>query len=339
MSPDLLSRASARGAPPRAAAVPVGERSVPLADLLTGCLRMLDGNVPGPADPELVEAQRAFLAAGLGALATPAGERRWVQVGLSPARGHRAPLCGELHDFARGLLDGGAATAFFFMHKAPGLRVRFQAPPGGREALRERVLRWADRLAAGGVTTTVASAVYEAEAGLFGGRSSMPYAHELFTADSLAWLRVHHRGGAPAWAVSLAMVRAVLDGLSVVGWEDRDVWDRVRSEAGRRLPGGVSGQAGFDAAVRGIRLLWQDQDRLVGSLPDWARHVVARHRERALDIGARWRAGFFDDHDTGAGPRHAIAFHVVFHWNRGALSAERQVLLTEALGTPGADRG
>ncbi|GAA1315620.1 thiopeptide-type bacteriocin biosynthesis protein [Saccharothrix xinjiangensis] len=317
----------------------MGERSVPLADLLAGCLRMIEGNDPGPADPELAEAQRAFLAAGLGALAAPARERRWVQVGLSPAPEHRAPLCGELHDFARDLLDGGAATAFFFMHKEPGLRVRFQAPPGGREALRERVLRWADRLAAGGVTRTVVPAVYEAEAGLFGGRSSMPYAHELFTADSLAWLRVHHRGGVPAWVVSLAMVRAVLDGLSVVGWEDRDVWDRVRSEAGRRLPDGVGGQPGLDTAVRGIRLLWQDQDRLVGSLPDWARQVVARHRERALDVGARWRAGFFDGRDTGAGPRHALAFHVVFHWNRAALSAERQMLLAEALGTSEPGRG
>ncbi|MFC6087991.1 thiopeptide-type bacteriocin biosynthesis protein [Saccharothrix lopnurensis] len=315
---------------------------MPLEDLLAGCLRLVAGNGPDDgarADPELAEAQRAFLAAGLGALATPADERRWVQVGLSPATRDRAPLEGELLDFTRRLLAGGAATGFFFMHKSPGLRVRFQAPPGGREALRERVLRWADGLAAGGVTTTVVPAVYEAEAGLFGGRVSVRHAHELFTADSLAWLEVRRRGGVPTWVVSLAMVRAVLDGLSVVGWEDRDVWDRVRSEAGRRLPEGARGQTGLDAAVRGLRALWQDQDRLTASLPEWARHVVAEHRERALDIGARWRAEVFDGHDTGAGPRHAAAFHVVFHWNRGALPAERQVLLAEALGTPEGETG
>ena len=212
-----------------AVAVPVGDRVVALADLLAA----------HPADEELADAREAFLAAGIATLAQPAEERRWVQVGLSRADRHGPALYGVLHDFATGLLAAGVATGFFFMHKPPGLRARFQAPPGGREALRGRVLSWADGLAAGGVTTAVVPAAYEAEAGLFGGRASMRHAHELFTADSLAWLRVHRRADAreaPAWAISLPMVRAVLDGLDVLGWEDRDVWDRVRCEAGRRTP-------------------------------------------------------------------------------------------------------
>lgn len=335
MSPDLLPCATTPVVPARGGVVEVGGRSVPLADLLAGCLRMVAGE--GTDDAELAEAQRAFLTGGLGALAPPAEERRWVQVGLSPAVECSASLYGALHDLARELLDEGVATGFFFMHKHPGLRVRFEAPPGGRDALRERVTRWGRDLAARGATSAVVPAVYEAEAGLFGGRESLRYVHELFAADSLAWLGVHRRGGgreAPVWAVSLAMIRAVLDGLAVVGWEDRDVWDRVRSEAGRRLPEQVRGQAGLDAAVRGIRHLWHDQDRLVESLPDWARRVVADHRERAVEVCGRWRAEYFDGHDTGAGPRHAAAFTIVFHWNRAALSAERQVLLAEALGTP-----
>ncbi|WP_367128703.1 thiopeptide-type bacteriocin biosynthesis protein [Saccharothrix sp. HUAS TT1] len=313
-------------------AVPVGERWVSLADLLAGRL----------ADAESAEAREAFLTAGVAALAQPVAERRWVQVGLSPVNGRDPALYGSLHDFATGLLAAGIATGFFFMHKPPGLRVRFQAPPDGREALRGRVLSWADGLAAGGVTTAVVPAAYEAEAGLFGGRTSMRHAHELFTADSLAWLRVHRRADAreaPAWAISLPMVRAALDGLGILGWEDRDVWDRVRCEAGRRLPEPARAQPGLDVAVRGIRDLWRDQDRLVGSLPGWARDVVAWHRERALEVGRRWRSEFFDGHGAGPGPRHAAAFHVVFHWNRAALSGERQVLVAEALGTPAADRG
>ncbi|WP_447002275.1 thiopeptide-type bacteriocin biosynthesis protein [Saccharothrix isguenensis] len=331
-------------APPSAVVVPVGGRLVALADVLAGCQWALDGRGqdPEPADPELAEARSAFLAAGLAALRRPPDEHRWVQVGLAPAIPRDPALYGALHDFAVALLADGGATGFFFMHKPPGLRVRFQAPPGGREALAARVLSWADGLTAGGVTREVVPAAYEAEAGLFGGRASLRYAHELFTADSVAWLRVHRRTDAreaPAWAVSLLMARAVLDGLGIVGWEDRDVWDRVRCEAGRRLPDAVRGQAGLAAAVGGLRELWHDQARLAGSLPGWARDVVVRHRECALEVGGRWRAEFFDGYGGGPGPRHAAAFHVVFHWNRAALSGERQVLLAEALGTPEPDRG
>jgi thiopeptide-type bacteriocin biosynthesis protein len=342
MSPGLLSVAETPLDPPRGAVVAVGDRAVPLADLLAGCLRMADSGDTAQADqaaadPDLAEAQRVFLAAGLAALVRPAAERAWVQVGLSPALPRDPALYGALHDLAATLLADGVATGFFFMHKRPGARVRFQAPSGGREALRARVLDWATHLAARGMVTAVEPAVYEAEAGLFGGRDSMRYAHDLFTADSLAWLRVHRRAdaaGAPAWALSLLMARAVLDGLGIAGWEDRDVWDRVRAEAGRRLPDQARGQAGLDVAVRGIRGLWQDQDRLRAALPDWARAIAAEYRERAMDICARWRTEFFDRHDTGPGPRHAAAFHLVFHWNRGALSGERQMLLAEALGTP-----
>ncbi|MCP2258759.1 thiopeptide-type bacteriocin biosynthesis domain-containing protein [Streptoalloteichus tenebrarius] len=321
-------------------AVPVGERELSLTDFLAGCLDTARGS--GPCDAELADAHRAFLAAGMAALRAGAEQREWTQVGLAARPDAQTVLPGLVADTARELLDHGLAVNFFFMHKPPGLRVRFQAAPGRFPELRRRVLGWAEELRARGTAQTVLPAVYEPETPLFGGPVSMRHVHELFTADSLAWLEVHRHADAredlaPPWAMSLLLLRAVFDGLEIVGWEHRDVWHRVQWETGRRFPAEARSVSGLATAAEGIRRMWERPDALLRRLPPWAQRVAERHRAAALDIGHRWRAEYFHTVGADVGPRRAAAFYVVFHWNRGRLSAARQSLLAEALASPGRD--
>lgn len=312
--------------------VRVGKREISLADFLIGCVAQA-GEQIGEGDSELAQAQRAFIAAGLAALPDVHGGREWIQLGLRLDTTAGPRLYGELADAARALLDGGTAVNFFFMHKPPGLRVRFQAAAGQSDELRTRVVTMSERLP----VREVLPAVYEPEASLFGGSTSMEFVHQLFTADSLAWLEVHRdRAGepVPAWAVSLLLLRAVFDGLGIVGWEDHGVWDLVRRDAGRHLDARVQQISGLDRAAAGLATHWTAPAGIRELLPEWARAVVDRHREQALLIGARWRAGYFETNGARIGPRRCAAYYTVFHWNRARLSAVRQGLIAESLADP-----
>jgi thiopeptide-type bacteriocin biosynthesis protein len=299
--------------------------ALPLPEFLAECSRTLGD----PTAPIAVQ-RDLFLAAGLAALRQAPDGRRWTAVGLQPAPGRSAALWVELAATARELLAGGASN-FFFMQKPPGLRVRFEAAeaagvPGLADVLRERAAGW--RRA--GLVADVVPGGYEPEQHLFGGPLSMRYVHRLFTVDSLAWLDFHAgAGGAlPGWAFSLYALRTLLDGLEVVGWEDLDVWDRVRRQAFRTLPAPVTAGAAFAPAAAGVRAAWAASRGLPG--PD-AAGLVGRVRAEVAEVAAGWLAGYFAGPQTSIGPREACAFATIFHWNRGGLSALRQGLIAEAL--------
>ncbi|MGH3911952.1 MAG: thiopeptide-type bacteriocin biosynthesis protein [Pseudonocardiaceae bacterium] len=293
----------------------------------------MNGDSTRDGDSELAAARQAFLTAGLTALSEVRGGQDWVQVGLGLDTPAGPQLYSELAEAARALLDEGTAVNFFFLHKPPGLRVRFQAAAGRYDELRVRVGTMAQRLP----IRQALPAVYEPEAALFGGSTSMDFVHQLFTADSLGWLDVHRNRAAepvPAWAVSLLLLRAVFDGLGIVGWEDRGVWDLVRHEAGRRLDPAARQVSELDRAAAGLAKHWAAPAQLRELLPPGVRAMVDRHREQAVLIGARWRAGYFETGAARIGPRRCAAHYTVFHWNRARLSGVRQCLLAEALADP-----
>ncbi|MFE1579067.1 thiopeptide-type bacteriocin biosynthesis protein [Streptomyces fradiae] len=310
--------------------------------LLADCLHDVRSGPPGPLplDPEgdaYAAARRTFLAAGLRALrdaGRPGGG--WAQVGIAPDGAHAWPaLYRRLAGTARELTASGAADDFFFVHKPPGLRVRFHAPgPDGADALPAELVRLFGTAREGWAEPV--PSVYEPESYLYGGARSMAYAHRLHTADALAWLD-HHTGERPPanWRVSLTLLRAVLDGLGVVGWEHRGVWEAVREETGRRVPGGLAG-ADLERAAAGVRAYWElsDQARLEALPAPW-RDRVAAHRDALRTAADAWRTGCFESGGARLGPRRAAAHWVVFHWNRGRFPVSRQGLLTEALADDG----
>ncbi|HVQ97031.1 MAG TPA: thiopeptide-type bacteriocin biosynthesis protein [Mycobacteriales bacterium] len=312
-------------------AIDVAGQRLTLAEFLAECARTLGD----PAAPIAAQRDR-FLAAGLAALRRAPDGREWTAVGLRPADGRFAELCAELGTAARGLLAAGA-TNFFFMRKPPGLRVRLAGPPDLAAALRSHVDSWRSD----GLLAEVVPSGYEPEEHLFGGPVSMRYVHRLFTVDSLAWLdHAARSGGLPAWAFSLRLIRALLDGLEIVGWEDLDVWDRLRRQAYRTLPAPVTGTAAYAAAAEGVRAAWAGADDPVAGYPATGSAVAgsavadsapAGFPVEVKAVAAEWRAGYFATPEAYVGPREAAAFAIVFHWNRGGLPPLRQGLLAEAL--------
>lgn len=171
---------------------------------------------------------------------------------------------------------------FFFLHKPPGMRLRatstmdlFGTPwrPGR----------------------------YTPEADLFGAEH-MDAVHRIFTADSLVWLR-HHAEPAPVsatWALSLRMIRALVDGLDVAG-----VFRRVGGDLGRALSSKASQDPVVGALRRQARELW---DRAEPAPEPYAEVVRSQVRTE-----------------------RSVAPMIVFHWNRARLPLGHQALITHEL--------
>ena len=267
----------------------------------------------------------------------------WLQFNLAPAPGARLAAYAEIRALSQEFLADGRVRNVFFMHKEPGLRVRFEADspdPGPLRAALLRRLRASEALCRPPVCT-----VYEPEHYLFGGPASMPYVHGLFTVDSLAWLDHHlaspdRESQLTAWRHSLLLLRECFTGLGIVGWEHRGVWDEVRARTGRGVRG--SGPAGPEAlaarrrAAAGIVACWRaPRERILTAFPEDRRETIAAHADAAREAGERWRQGYFESGTATLGPRAAAAYATIFHWNRGFLSTARQGLLTDALAEEG----
>jgi thiopeptide-type bacteriocin biosynthesis protein len=285
-----------------------------LPALLIECLRGVSGQ------GELAAQPAAFLRGGLAALGRLRSANRWVQLGLVVPADRRPACYRELGRLAEYLLAVGVVSNFFFMHKPPGLRIRFEAASATAAELRELLTATTGDWCRGGLVDTVQHAVYEPETELFGGPTSMECVHRLFTADSLAWLDVHV-SGVPAWQYSLGWIRVLFAGLGIVGWEDLGVWCRLRDQAGRGLPSSVTETPGYAEAAEGVRQAWAA-----------TRTSAAIEVPEASAAAAReWRRAYFETADAAFGPRHGAALAIIFHWNRGALSSFRQGLLATAL--------
>jgi thiopeptide-type bacteriocin biosynthesis protein len=283
-----------------------------------------------PSDAITREHCRRFVAAGVAALERAESPDSWVQLGLAPQSAWR-DVYARLADTVPELLADPLVTNFFFMHKPPGLRVRFQVDPAYREefgaALTVIARGWRDA----GLVGEPVSGVYEPEQHLFGGHESMGYVHRLFTIDAVTWLDFHrHPRQGPAWAFSLILLRQIADGLGIVGWEDLEVWHRIQRQGGRRLPDEFAGERVAIAAA-GIRGVWADPDLAHSRLSDEA-ITLSRTRGAAMRAAAdEWLRGYFSDAAAAIGPREAMAFYVIFHWNRGTIPSLTQALLTAAL--------
>jgi thiopeptide-type bacteriocin biosynthesis protein len=296
--------------------------------------------LPSFCKPRCETACRLLLTGGIEALKRSAGSNGWVQVGLECGpTGAKAGLYALVAALVRRLLDAGAIRNFFFMHKPLGLRLRFEAGEADAAWLHAQVKAALTHWRREGWITGFAPGIYEPETHLFGGPHAMRFVHQAFTADALAWLDYHALApsapgtpaAAPAWAVSLLLLRTLFSGLQITDWEDIDVWDRVVRRAGRRLPAAARSQADVAAAVAQIRTFWLQPDLLWSELSAPVQAIVERNRTAVGAVTQRWWSDYFTAADAAIGPRAAAALLTIFHWNRAGLPPLRQALLAEAL--------
>jgi thiopeptide-type bacteriocin biosynthesis protein len=338
-------RAFAQKRDGRRSPVRVGERSMPLSQFLEYCASSLTGEVKLDGDlaaEELLQARDVFIRGGLEALEAQPASESWLQIGIRPLEDPtlRRRLYQRTRDLAMSLLSEAAADNFFFMHKPPGMRLRFErgsaSPQAIDEVVYEEIARWRTE----GLVEGIEPGVYEPESQLFGGPASMTYVHSLFTVDSLIWLDYHARSitgeedGDVAWLVSLAMLPAVFEGLDITGWEDIGVWEYIREKAGRHLGQDAAALPEYAEVAKSVRAVWLRRDLLLEQLHGDVRSIVSDHYATLRSAAAQWRSGYFATASASIGPRSAAAFYVIFHWNRAALPAVQQALLTESLSRP-----
>ena len=254
--------------------------------------------------------------------------RRWIQIGITPpAADNRVHLYEQISDLTSGLTESNRIENHFFMHRPPGLRLRFEARPRRRSEVVTAVHLAAAQWAASGLVSGWSHGCYEPETALFGGEVSMRFVHRMFSADSSVWLRHHTGSRTPAWLVALLLTRSLLDAFRITPWEDSDVGHLIQ-RTGRTLYGTT---ATSNDVVTRVSRLWRDPDALLPELNDAEREAVTSFRTLARTEVPRWRTEYFDTPLVTVGPRQLIAHYAVFMWNRARLSAYRQGLLADSL--------
>jgi len=268
----------------------------------------------------------------------------WVDIGLAlEAYPPAAEVYAHLLRHTGELRERRLADACFFIHKPPGIRWRLHSPRSSSTAdLRRAAASSAARIVG---AERVRCAVYEPQQALFGGPRSMGYVHRSWDADSQLWLGAHARSARPLPLsarvdLSFRVLSYVFGALGVVGWEDREVWEHVTVDTGRRLAEHEWRRPEVTALAA----------RLAGS---WAAvwPAVAQRRPAAgpppdpllrefADSGGEALAGWYEECLSRPGTRHlltprrAAAYWTVFHWNRTGLPAAHQALIAQTLAGP-----
>ncbi|WP_329028612.1 MULTISPECIES: thiopeptide-type bacteriocin biosynthesis protein [unclassified Streptomyces] len=301
-----------------------------------------------PPFPRTAAEEAVFVAGGRAALAQWRDGPSWIQLSLALKRPPAAAVYRTLATATRRLVDGGSADHSFFLHKPPGIRWRLRVPAGTAEDIpnvgslsppaavlagqaRDLVVR------AGLGDLAVSRAWYEPQQALFGGRRSMEFVHALWSADSRMWLEWHSEDtpGDPA-RLSLPVLAALFRGLGIQGWEDREIWDLIARETGRRLTPAMWARPDVRQAAARLRETWDRAWTGTGpadGVPQEGRTAgpSRRFREQTEDIVAEWSRTSFLTGESSVGPRRAAARWTVFHWNRAGLGLGRQALIAEAL--------
>lgn len=262
----------------------------------------------------------------------------WVDIGLELTGFPPAPeVYGQLLYETEQLRSAGLVDLSFFIHKPPGLRWRLQAAGGTHPS---ELRRTATTAAARIVTPDrVRTAIYEPQAALFGGPQSMRFVHRTWSADSALWMRWHARQTLPSakerWDLSFGVLSHVFVALGVVGWEDREVWECVSEDTGRRLAEQEWVRPQVLAMGRSLRSRWNAiwgaarQQPFAGGAAAPILHEFSLRADPTLTDWYDLLSRPTTRHPLT--PRRAAAYWTVFHWNRAGLTAAQQALTAETL--------
>jgi thiopeptide-type bacteriocin biosynthesis protein len=270
----------------------------------------------------LMAARDAFISGGIAAIHSLERQQRWLQFSISLGPdGWQRIVRSDIGTRIRAWLGDGPGREFFFMQKAPGLRVRFCGVDDGcAGALRQAL----DALMTETTITAWTAGPYDAEVMQFGGATGLSLTHRWFTADSLAVLehsRLRLDGTARIGSelFSLMVIDRLLRRL-YDDWERWDVWCKL-TLTGRLLHGAVG--AVDPSRSRATRMLLSHQPRILGAASEPERMLFARY-DAALDGLCPEIQDAVDAGRLLWGLREILPFWMVFHWNRMAFDFETQ---------------
>lgn len=239
----------------------------------------------------------------------------WVQVdvgatGLSERDDHVRPVslsATAIASVVAPVARESGARRWWFVRKAPGVRVRMEAKDD-HDALQGSML------AALAPLGTVRASVYEAESHRFGGVEGMDVAHDHFTLDTvLGVLAARHAPPLTAHAWSVAALGDLAARLVADGAEQWDTWRRVGAmldDVLRRLPG-ADPAAAAEGAIEVVAAAASDRTEAPG--PDIPPGLLVALRDGNERVAGRLAAAPLSG---GVGPRTWFASVAVFHWNR-----------------------
>jgi thiopeptide-type bacteriocin biosynthesis protein len=214
---------------------------------------------------------------------------------------------------------------FFFMRKAPGLRLRF-ALDRQRRAATARITELLDSLESSRVLRTWTRGSYEPETYKFGGPDAMELAHAHFHADAAAWWRWERLQRAKATRIGPQVLSiAVLNDLFTRALDGpEEVWD-VWCEV---------------AALHGRRPAWSDHADARAPrvrIEDLAPHVSPKEG-RVLEACGKANERFVDHlksrRDTGEllyGYRRILPHLALYHWNHFGFGLEERARMFDAM--------
>ncbi len=231
-----------------------------------------------------------------------------------------------VHHLAPALERSG--RGWFLMRKKGAWRCRLHlsGAPTAQAAMRERVGELLDELTDAGRISSWTPVVYEPEIRAFGGPDAMAAAHTLFCADThhLTRFLASTEGPGRRKEVSLLLCHTLMRAAGLDPFEQGDVWDRVA--ALRPVPAPVPDKV----CAQVHRLLSVDPGPRAphfcpgGAFDGFAPWAQAFHAcgQTLGDLNSRGR--------LERGLRGVLAHLVIFHWNRLAIPAPVQAVLSHA---------
>jgi len=234
----------------------------------------------------------------------------------------------DLVDRVRSWIDEGWADRFYFLHKPPGLRMRFRVRC---DRLLPEVERFLDEKAATHCLESWHRGLYESESYRFGGELGMDIAHEFFTAESLvvlAYLRIclQERARLSRQQFSLILLLELLERVVEGQWELWDVWCKMEVvERVATVSPELLAAARQEAQCSGplVVPLLRDRRELLATASDDERDLIEHYRSEAHHVAGRLR----EAREHGKllyGVRSILPSWVVFHWNRMGFSIAEQ---------------
>lgn len=316
----------------------IGNEKISLQSFIAKCAESFSNPEPVTLkNKELIRIRDLFVEGGIKALFNPGYPEHWIQFGITLGENkYIKTLFQQLYELVFEFINKDSIDNFFYMYKLPGLRIRFQIKPVNKleimDAISTHLKKWVSKK----YIVDFVPGIYEPESHLFGGELSMPYVHKLFTADSLAFLKyrtlvLNRKITDQEWLLSLTLLKHFFSQLGISGWEDIDVWDRVRKKTFRSVPDEMIRLPDFQTAASEIKSHWEQIDLVTSTFSQATKKIVEEYTSYMEPVIVTWKKNYFETTNAYIGIREAAAFFTIFHWNRAGISFARQCIITEAL--------